>query len=177
MPLAAAVVARMEDLPRAAVAAVGICVFQQAVFWSYPRSSTVDVGPVRHRPDRAAGAAATAGSGRTTTELGAFVAARQPRPLSPALAALAEVHVARATAIGRGRGRRDRRRSSTLSDSQLIVVAYMAIYGIVAISLVVLTGWAGQISLGQFAFVAVGAGVTGRPVRQRRALDLFRGPG
>src|SRR5439155_1110588 len=33
-------------------------------------------------------------------------------------------------------------------------------YGIIAISLVVLTGWAGQISLGQFAFVGIGAAVT-----------------
>ena len=97
---------------------------------------------------------------RTTTELGAFVAARQPRPLSPALAAPHRGARRRATAWRRSRPRRRSRRSSMLSDSQLIVVAYMAIYGIVAISLVVLTGWAGQISLGQFAFVAVGAGVT-----------------
>src|SRR5207302_546761 len=43
-PLAAAVIARMESLPMAVVAALGIGVFQQAVFWNYPRSSTVDVG-------------------------------------------------------------------------------------------------------------------------------------
>lgn len=38
---------------------------------------------------------------------------------------------------------------------------YLAIVAIVALSLVVLTGWAGQVSLGQFAFVAVGAVVGG----------------
>ena len=37
----------------------------------------------------------------------------------------------------------------------------MLIYAIVGVSLVVLTGWAGQISLGQFAFVGVGAAVAG----------------
>jgi branched-chain amino acid transport system permease protein len=37
----------------------------------------------------------------------------------------------------------------------------LLIYAMVGISLVVLTGWAGQISLGQFAFVGVGAAVAG----------------
>ena len=49
----------------------------------------------------------------------------------------------------------------------------MAIYGIVAISLVVLTGWAGQISLGQFAFVAVGAGRHRRASTSNAGVDLF----
>ncbi|MBW3535053.1 MAG: PspC domain-containing protein [Gemmatimonadetes bacterium] len=40
------------------------------------------------------------------------------------------------------------------------------IFGIVAISLVILTGWGGQISLGQFAFVAVG-GVVGASITSR----------
>ena len=35
------------------------------------------------------------------------------------------------------------------------------LFGIVAASLVVLTGWAGQVSLGQMAFVGVGAAVGG----------------
>ncbi len=35
------------------------------------------------------------------------------------------------------------------------------IFGIVGISLVVLTGWAGQVSLGQIAFVGIGAAVGG----------------
>src|SRR5207248_10068732 len=42
-PLAAAVVAGMESLPLAVLASVGIGVFDQAVFWNWPRSSTVDV--------------------------------------------------------------------------------------------------------------------------------------
>jgi branched-chain amino acid transport system permease protein len=40
--------------------------------------------------------------------------------------------------------------------------ALILIFGIIGASLVILTGWAGQISLGQVAFVAVGAVVTGR---------------
>jgi branched-chain amino acid transport system permease protein len=46
------------------------------------------------------------------------------------------------------------------------------VWGIVAISLVVLTGWGGNISLGQFAFVGVGAIVTGNLVVKLN-LDLF----
>jgi branched-chain amino acid transport system permease protein len=39
--------------------------------------------------------------------------------------------------------------------------ALVVIYAIIGVSLVILTGWAGQISLGQFAFVGVGAAVAG----------------
>lgn len=39
--------------------------------------------------------------------------------------------------------------------------ALMLIYAMIGVSLVILTGWAGQISLGQFAFVGVGAAVAG----------------
>ena len=43
-------------------------------------------------------------------------------------------------------------------------LSIMAIWGLVAVSLVVLTGWGGQISLGQFALVGVGAIVAGNLV-------------
>jgi branched-chain amino acid transport system permease protein len=42
------------------------------------------------------------------------------------------------------------------------LAAAMVIYAIVAVSLVVLTGWAGQISLGQFGIVGFGAAVSAR---------------
>jgi branched-chain amino acid transport system permease protein len=47
-----------------------------------------------------------------------------------------------------------------LSPSQTNLAAVTVIYGIIALSLLVLTGWAGQISLGHFAFAAIGAWVT-----------------
>jgi branched-chain amino acid transport system permease protein len=50
---------------------------------------------------------------------------------------------------------------SWLSTSRINLVTIIAIFGIVAASLVVLTGWAGQVSLGQMAFVGVGAAVGG----------------
>jgi branched-chain amino acid transport system permease protein len=50
---------------------------------------------------------------------------------------------------------------SWLSTSRLNLATIIVIFGIVAASLVVLTGWAGQVSLGQMAFVGVGAFVGG----------------
>ncbi|HEV7536290.1 MAG TPA: branched-chain amino acid ABC transporter permease, partial [Acidimicrobiia bacterium] len=47
------------------------------------------------------------------------------------------------------------------STGQTNLGGIIALNAIVALSLVVLTGWAGQVSLGQFAFVAVGAVVAG----------------
>src|SRR5262249_35268295 len=48
-----------------------------------------------------------------------------------------------------------------LSEKDTNLAAAVAIYAIVAISLVLLTGWAGEISLGQIAFVAIGAAAAG----------------
>jgi len=47
-----------------------------------------------------------------------------------------------------------------------------AIAGMIAVSLVVLSGWAGQISLGQFAFAGVGAAVAGG-LATRHGQDFF----
>ena len=46
-------------------------------------------------------------------------------------------------------------------------VSLIMIYGIIGASLVILTGWAGQISLGQVAFVALGAATTGMLVADK----------
>ncbi|HEY7105732.1 MAG TPA: ATP-binding cassette domain-containing protein [Acidimicrobiia bacterium] len=48
-----------------------------------------------------------------------------------------------------------------LSEKDTNLAAAVAIYAMVAISLVLLTGWAGEISLGQVAFVAIGAAAAG----------------
>jgi branched-chain amino acid transport system permease protein len=54
-----------------------------------------------------------------------------------------------------------------LSPGQTTVAATAFLYGILGLSLLILTGWAGQISLGQFGFAAVGGwtvAVTGWPL-------------
>jgi branched-chain amino acid transport system permease protein len=52
----------------------------------------------------------------------------------------------------------------------------LPIFGIVAVSLVVLTGWAGQISLGQFGFVAAGA-LVGGGLAANHNIDFFAAVG
>ena len=46
-----------------------------------------------------------------------------------------------------------------LAPSQELKASTVAVYALITLSVVVLTGWAGQVSLGQMAFVAVGAAV------------------
>jgi branched-chain amino acid transport system permease protein len=48
-----------------------------------------------------------------------------------------------------------------LSESRTNLAALILIFAIIGLSLVVLTGWAGQVSLGQIGFVAIGAAVGG----------------
>jgi ABC-type branched-subunit amino acid transport system permease subunit len=47
-----------------------------------------------------------------------------------------------------------------VSTGQSYIISQMCAYGVIALSLTVLTGWAGQVSLGQFGLVAVGADIT-----------------
>ena len=59
-----------------------------------------------------------------------------------------------------------------VGDAKVDKLTQLPLDAIVAISLVILTGWAGQISLGQFALVGVGAGVAGGMVANHN-IDFF----
>jgi branched-chain amino acid transport system permease protein len=48
-----------------------------------------------------------------------------------------------------------------LDESRINLAAVIVIFGMIGLSLVVLTGWAGQVSLGQMGFAGVGAAVGG----------------
>jgi len=158
-PLAAAVVARFERLPVALAASVAIGVFEQAVFWSYPRSSTVDVALLvvvwlsllvqRRRTTRG-----------DDGGLGGYVALREVRPVPAVLRRLPEVRLARAGLLA-AVGCAAAFAPLALSTARVTLLTYAAIDAVIAVSLVVLTGWAGQISLGQYAFVGVGAATAG----------------
>ena len=161
LPLAAAVIGGMENLSVAFAASLGLGVFEEAIRWSYPQSQTaaVDVGAFvvilvallvrRRRRQRA-----------DEIELGDVYNVREIRPIPVLAKELFEIKLLRYLVP-----------SIVLalvvflpliaSDSRILLISDMAIYGIIAVSLVVLTGWAGQISLGQFAFVGVGGATTG----------------
>ncbi|TMM17435.1 MAG: ATP-binding cassette domain-containing protein [Actinobacteria bacterium] len=49
-----------------------------------------------------------------------------------------------------------------LTPSRVFLASDVVVYAMVAVSLVVVTGWSGQISLGQFGIVAIGAAVAAR---------------
>jgi branched-chain amino acid transport system permease protein len=59
-----------------------------------------------------------------------------------------------------------------VGSSNFPYIQLLPLYGIVAVSLVVLTGWAGQISLGQFGFAGLSAGVAGGLVANHN-IDFF----
>ena len=63
---------------------------------------------------------------------------------------------------------------AVLSNSDVNLAAVMVIYAVIALSLVVLTGWAGEVSLGQMAFVAIGAAAAGS-ITTRLGWDLGLG--
>lgn len=58
-----------------------------------------------------------------------------------------------------------------MSTGDLIRLGAIWVFAIIGISLVVLTGWAGEVSLGQVAFLGIGAAVAGA-LTQRQDLDL-----
>jgi branched-chain amino acid transport system permease protein len=59
-----------------------------------------------------------------------------------------------------------------VGEENVPLLTILPLYGIIAVSLVVLTGWAGQISLGQFGIVGMAAGVSGGLVANH-GIDFF----
>lgn len=166
--LAAAVVARMESMPKAFGAAVALGIIDQIVRWNTTGPALVDVvifaiiiGSLLMHRSRSR--AHDADGGWRDAE---FISA-----LAPAINQLKEVRIAKylgllaliAAAVII---------PLNVSPGNAMTLSVMAIWGIVAVSLVVLTGWAGQISLGQFAFVGVGA-ITAGNLMSRWNVDLF----
>ncbi len=167
--LAAAIVARMESLPVAFVASIGLGVMQQVVRWNTDTPSLVDVAILV-----VILVALLVGEGsrsRAHDADGGWRNADLVRGLAPAVAALPLVRYAKragvvallAAAV---------LVPMRLGPSDAFSVSIMAVWAIVAVSLVVLTGWGGQISLGQFAIVGAGAIVAGNLVA-RWNVDLF----
>ena len=170
--LAAAVIGRMERLPTIAVAAIALGIVEQSVVWGWNQPS--DVQPVLFVVVLVAVWLTPPGSGlRGRIEPSTWQAVREPRPLPRELARLPEVRIANAALVA----------LVVLAlalvpvvfgPSRVNLAAVAVVYGVIALSLVVLTGWAGEISLGQMAFVAVGAAVGGS-ITARLGWDLALG--
>ncbi len=166
--LAAAVVAGMEDLPKAFVAGVALGVIDQLVRWNVNKqsvSTVVFLGvilvalAVQHR-DREQ----TVG-----TEDGWAATAQVRAP--EWLARSSQVRVTRVVLIIAA-GVAAMLLPVLASPSQLDRASSAVILAIVAVSLVLLTGWGGSVSLGQMAIAGMGGLVTANLIGRWR-VDLF----
>lgn len=169
--LTAAVIARMASFPTAIFTAVVLGVLQQAFNFSYRNNTqvfnvllfvVVAVGLLlqRRRMGRS-----EAGGGTT------WAATEEPRPVPKELAHVTPLRVARISfivvavvAIVAF--------PFVATTGRVVLAGTVAINAIAVLSLVVLTGWAGQVSLGQYAFVGIGS-VVGGSLTSRLGLPFW----
>ena len=170
--LAAAVIGRMDDFARIAAAALGIGIVEQAIVFEtgrdlyvFPVLFVIVVGALMlARPrDR--------GSRVEDQEVSTWQAAREVRPIPTELRSLPIVRNTQ-IALYAAVALFILTLPMWLGDSKLLIATATGIIAIIAISLVLLTGWAGHVSLGQLAFAAVG-GAVGAYVTQDQGWDLF----
>ena len=168
--LAAAVIARLESMPKALLAGIAIGVIEQASFvgTSKPDLAAAMLLPLvlvallsqRRQLSRA-----------FDTGVSSFRALQEVRPVPAALRRLPVVRRGRAgmgavgVALAVGA-------PVLLGESRTGYATLILIYGMVGLSVVVLSGWAGQISLGQFGFAGIGAVVAGGMATRLQA-DFF----
>ncbi len=154
--LAGAVIARMNSLPAALAAGVGLGVVEQLLLWNYPRAGFVElaifviiVGALLLQR----------GVGARDEEKGSWAAVQSWRPLPEAVARLREVRLSGPVLAGTGL------LIAVLlpvvvSNSSSVTLTQIIAYSIVGLSVGVVTGLGGQLSLGQFAIGAIGAVVS-----------------
>jgi branched-chain amino acid transport system permease protein len=168
--LAAAVVGRMTSLKVTALTAIGLGVFGQAAFWELGNANIV---PVLSLVVLLVALVVSPPKLGRLEAAGTFQSVAPVRPLAAAIArvpAVRVLNVSLAMAVGLALVVVP----VFLPDTRRSLLTLVAIYGLVGLSLVVLTGWAGQISLGQFAFVGLGAAVSGS-LTSRAHLDFTVG--
>lgn len=156
--LAAAVVGRFESLVMTMVAAIVLGIVEYATIVANVTGGIADlvvalviITVLMLRPAERVG--------RAEMAAGSWLTTREVRTTPSVLRGLLPVRrwrlgvgiLVAATALGA---------PYVLSASDTVQASQFLIFGIVGLSLVVVSGWAGQISLGQFAISAVGAYVT-----------------
>lgn len=167
--LAAAVIARMESLPVAFVAGVGLGILDQLVRWNVDKASAADLAfllVILGALLLQSGKMSRAHDLSFTVHLAGVV-----RAVPAELRHLPEVRItkwalvvlagAAAVIIPRG-----------WAPSSQSLAATATVWALVAVSIVVLSGWTGKISLGQFGIVGVAAIAAGNVV-ERWNIDIF----
>ncbi len=158
--LAALVIGRLRHLPTVATTAVALGVLEYGVSWN--ASSPLLVMPIIGVAVLVALLLQRRQYGRADRdEAAGWRLADEIRPLQPAVARLPLVRLMRcatATLVIVGLALIP----IMLRTDQIIKATAVAVFAVIGLSLVVLSGWAGQISLGQMAFVAIGAAVSAK---------------
>jgi branched-chain amino acid transport system permease protein len=158
--LGAAVIGRLQRLPTTVFASVGLGIVSEAVFYRWDNDAArpvvltliIAVTLVAQRSD--------AGSRLRSAAISTWQSTREIRPIptelrrEPAVVAtqvaLASLVLAAVVAV-----------PVFLPANRVSQIATMGIYGMIGIGLVMLTGWAGQVSLGQMAVAGVAGAVAG----------------
>jgi branched-chain amino acid transport system permease protein len=157
--LGAAVVARMERIGVALVAGTFAGIIQFAIIIETGKSSRVGaymlviilVALLAQRKSQ---------TRAMDTGTSSWDVVKNFRPIPAELRNLSEVNLAR-IAVWVGAAGFALALPFIVGDNDMPKLLPLPIYGMVGVSLVVLTGWAGQISLGQFGLVGIGAAAAG----------------
>lgn len=158
--LAALVIGRLRNLPLIAFTAVALGLLEYGVQWN--ASSPLLVTPIIGAAVLVALLLQRRSSSRVDNDTTAsWSATEEVRPLTAAEARIPMIQTARwaiAAAVAVGLVAIP----TLLRVDQVIKATAVVVFAVIGVSLVVLTGWAGQISLGQVAFVGVGAAVSAK---------------
>lgn len=164
---AALTLGRLTDLPSVAVSAVALGLLEQGIAWN----DTIDFGlfsidargsalvaPLLGVVILAALLVRRVGRSRADDEATAWQGSREVRPVPPELRGVPEVRLVR-WGVAAVVGAVLLVLPHLLGTADSLRASAVIVYAVVATSVVVLTGWAGQVSLGQMGFVAIGGAV------------------
>ena len=169
--LAAAVVARLESLPLAFAAGIGLGILDQVVRWNGTGTPSITtmfflaVILVALLLQRASLSRAM------NSESAAFSSEGVIKPIPSELRHLPEIRIAK-YALWTAVALAFVFVPATWGPSNQLLAAIAMVWAMVGASLVLLTGWGGHISLGQFAIAGIG-GLTAGNILQQGDVDFF----
>ena len=170
--LAALTLGRFTNLPSVAVSAVAIGVLEQSVVWRFGNKPEA-IYPVLAVVILVGLAVRKTGQSRTAHDTAdSWQASDEIRPVPSELRRVPEVAVVKWGGLALLTLVAFRLPSFGFMDSgNLIKASAVVLFGIVGVSIIMLTGWAGQVTLGQMSVVGVGA-VTAALATSEWGLDL-----
>jgi ABC-type branched-subunit amino acid transport system ATPase component/ABC-type branched-subunit amino acid transport system permease subunit len=158
--LGASMVGGLRSIWGSFAGGIGIGVIEALIIWNYPVGGVLEavlavviLASMLLRP--------RLGRATRRTEAAGWTFVTAIRPLVPDLARHTRVRIARIAAIGLVLVAAVAAPLAVRPSSQ-VTLTTIVLTALMGLSLVVLTGYAGQVSLGQYAFVGIGAALGGR---------------